>query len=199
MSGKAKGGNCMSSEFEQANEHLEHAAHEPHGKAHARPAIVIAIMAAALALAEFAAKDAQISYLTNHIAASDTWAQYQAKSVRRTVLTSEAELLQSLPATTDPAIQQRLAGARANADRMHSEPGADGMEQLAEKAHEQEHMRDHEMHRTHSLEIASGGLQIAIVLASISVVISLPVFMIVSIVLGCASAIYGLLGGLSVF
>jgi hypothetical protein len=73
------------------------------------------------------------------------------------------------------------------------------MEQLTEKAHAQEHLRDHEMHRTHTLEIASGGLQIAIVLASISVVIDLPLFMIASVTLGILSAIYGLLGGLSMF
>jgi hypothetical protein len=188
----------MSDEFEHAQEHLEHAAHEHGGTAHTRAAILIGIMAAALALTEFAAKDAQTSYLSNHIAASDTWGQYQAKSVRRTVLASEAEMLESLP-TSDPAIKKRMADALANADRMHSEPGADGMEQLSEKAHAQEHMRDHQMHRTHTLEIASGGLQIAIVLASISVVINLPIFMIVSIVLGLASAVYGMLGGLSLF
>jgi hypothetical protein len=189
----------MSNEFEHAQEHLEHAAEEHHGSGHTRAAILIGILAAALALTEFAAKDAQTGYLANHIAASDTWAQYQAKSVRRTVLSSEAELLQSLSTTTDPVIKKRIADALANADRMRSEPGADGMEQLAEKAHAQEHLRDHQMHRTHTLEIASGGLQIAIVLASISVVINLPIFMIVSIVLGVASAVYGLLGGLSMF
>jgi hypothetical protein len=188
----------MSEEFEQAHENLEHAAHGHSGKSHTRPAIIIGIMAAALALIEFAAKDAASNYLTNHIAASDTWAQYQAKAVRRAVLSSEAELLQSLPTANDPAIQKRIADAQANADRMRSEPGADGMEQLADKAHEQEHVRDHEMHRNHGLEIASGGLQISIVLASISVVVELPLFMIVSIVLGLASAIYGLLGGLSI-
>ena len=36
-------------------------------------------------------------YLTNHIAASDTWAQYQAKSVRRTILTAQADLLETMP------------------------------------------------------------------------------------------------------
>lgn len=188
----------MSEEFEQAHENLEHAAHGHSPKGHTRAAIIIAIMAAALALTEFAAKDAQTNYLTNHIAASDTWAQYQAKAVRRTVLTSEAELLQSLPASNDPQVQKRIADAQANAARMHSEPGADGMDQLAEKAHEQEHLRDHEMHRNHELEIASGGLQIAIVLASISVVIDVPLFMIASIALGLLSVIYGLLGGLSI-
>lgn len=59
----------MSEEFEQAHEHLEHAAHGHEGKGHTRSAIIIAVMAAALALIEFAAKDAQTNYLTNHIAA----------------------------------------------------------------------------------------------------------------------------------
>jgi hypothetical protein len=185
----------MSEEFEHAQEHLEHSTHN--SKGHTRAALIIAVMAAALALIEFAAKNAQTNYLTNHIAASDTWAQYQAKSVRRTVLTSEAEMLQSLPGATEPAAQRRIADALANAGRMRSEPGADGMQQLAEKAHIQEHLRDHEMHRTHALEVASGGLQISIVLASISVLIDLPLFMMASGVLGLVSALYGLLGALS--
>src|SRR3984885_9163189 len=126
----------MSEEFEHAQEHLEHAAHEHGGStSHTRAAIIIGIMAAVLAITEFVAKDAATDYLTNHIAASDTWAQYQAKSVRRTILTSEAEMLQSLPGATEPAVKQRIADALANAARMRSEPGADGMEQLAEKAH----------------------------------------------------------------
>ena len=186
----------MSEEFEHAQEHLEHSTHN--SKGHTRTALVIAVMAAALALIEFAAKDAQTNYLTNHIAASDTWAQYQAKAVRRTVLTSVAELLQSLPAAAEPGVKQRIADALANAGRMRSEPGGDGMEQLAERAHTQEHLRDHEMHRTHVLELASGGLQISIVLASISVVIDLPLFMVASVVFGSASALYGLLGAFSV-
>jgi hypothetical protein len=188
----------MSEEFEHAQEHLEHAAHE-HGGAtsHTRAAIIIGIMAAVLAITEFVAKDAATDYLTNHIAASDTWAQYQAKSVRRTILTAQADLLESMPSSNDPLIKKRIADARATAERMSSEPGADGMEQLSEKAHEQEHERDHAMHRNHILEIASGGLQIAIVLASISVVINLPAFMLVSVIVGGVSVVYALLGGFS--
>ena len=189
----------MSEQFEHAQEHLEHAAHEHgHSTSHTRAAIIIGIMAAVLAIMEFAAKDASSSYLTNHIAASDTWAQYQAKSVRRTILTAQADLLESLPGAGAPEVAKRIADARANAERMRSEPGSDGMEQLSEKAHEQEHEREHEMHRNHMLEIASGGLQIAIVLASISVVIDLPAFMMVSILVGCASVLYGVLGGFSI-
>jgi hypothetical protein len=188
----------MSEEFEHAHENLEHAAHG-HGPSKVKPtAIIIGVMAAALAITEFAAKDAQTSYLSNHIAASDTWAQYQAKSVRRAVLSSEADVLEGLPgAASNPTLQKQIAGAQANAERMRSEPGADGMEQLSEKAHEQEHLRDRAEHRSNVLDIASSGLQIAIVLASISVLVNLPIFVIVSVVLGLASVVYGILGATS--
>lgn len=188
----------MGSEFEHAQEHLEHAAHDDAHAGHPKStAILIAVMAAALALIEFAAKDAQTGYLSNHIAASDTWAQYEAKSVRKAIYLSNAEMLVSLPNASDPGIQKRLADARSSAARMQSELGSDGMEQLSEKAHEQEQERDHEMHRAHILEIASGGLQIAIVLSSIAILIGLPHFKIAGVVLAVAAAAYGLLGGLS--
>ncbi len=189
----------MSEEFEQAHESLEHATEGHEGQRHnRRAAIIIAIMAAFLALTEFAEKDAQTSYLSSHIEASDTWAQYQAKSVRHAVLNAEAEELESLPgATSDPAIRARIAAAQANASRMRSEPGADGMEQLMQRAHAVEHERDQQLRRKDILEVASGGLQIAIVLASISVVVDLPLLMFGSVALGLASAIYGLYGGLS--
>ncbi|MHB1937776.1 MAG: DUF4337 domain-containing protein [Acidobacteriaceae bacterium] len=189
----------MSEEFEQAHASLEHAT-EGHvsGRGNRRAAIIIAVMAAVLALTEFAEKDAQTSYLSNHILASDTWAQYQAKSIRRTMLSAEVEMLESGPrAATDPAIEGRIATARARADRMRSEPGADGMKQLMERAHAIEQRRDREQHRKDILEAASGGLQIAIVLASISVVVDLPLLMWGAIALGLVSALYGLYGGIS--
>ena len=189
----------MSDEFEQAHERLEHASERHEGSRHnRRAAIIIAVMAAFLALTEFAEKDAQTSYLANHILASDTWAQYQAKSIRMTVLNAEADTLQSdAKASTDPEIQRRIAAARSRAARMESEPGADGMKQLMERAHAVEQERDHELHRKDILEIASGGLQIAIVLASISVVVDMPLLMWVAMALGLASAAYGLYGGIS--
>lgn len=107
-------------------------------------------------------------------------------------------MLESGPgAATAPAIEGRIAAARARANRMRSEPGADGMEQLMERAHAIEHRRDREQHRKDILEAASGGLQIAIVLASISVVVDLPLLMWGAIALGLVSALYGLYGGIS--
>jgi hypothetical protein len=189
----------MSDDFEQAQDRLEEAVEgrEENKSSRRRTAIIIAVMAALLALCEFGEKDAQANYLSSQITASDIWAQYQAKSVRRAVLSAEADLLDGLPVASTPTAQERIAKARANAARMTSDPGADGMEQLKQRAHAQEHLRDHEERRKNMLETASGGLQIAIVLASISVVIDLPIFMAASVLLGLASAIYGLVGELA--
>lgn len=184
------------SELEMAQESLDHAteAHEhgsvPHAK---RAAIVIASLAAALALCEAAAKDAQTSFLTHHIAASDTWTQYQAKSGRFATLTATADILSSLPNAADIAVAQRRADALATAGRMRSEPGGDGMAQLSEQAHELEHVRDQDEHRHHGLEIASGGLQLAIVLVSVSVVTGLVSLMFGGGALGLVALVYGLL------
>jgi hypothetical protein len=54
------------------------------------------------------------------------------------------------------------------------------------------------MNRTHELEIANGGPQISIVLASISVEIEVPLFMIASIARVSLTRSNGLLGGLSI-
>lgn len=172
-----------------------------HGETHDRhpkgTTILIAVMAAALALVEFAAKDAQTGYISNHIAASDTWAQYQAKSIRKAIYLSDTVTLASLPDASDSAVQKRLEDARSKAARMQSEPGSDGMDQLAEKAHEREHERDHEMYRSHLLEIASGGLQIAIVLSSIAILIGLPHFKVAGVILAVVAVVCGLLGAMS--
>jgi len=181
----------------EVHEHIEHAAHGHEiAPAARRAAIIIAVLAAVLAITEFAAKGAQVAYLTDHIAASDTWTQYQGKANRRTTYEEMASVLDSLPGANGDA-QKRAATARAAAERMRSEPGADGMEQLAAQAHALEHERDHALHRTHGLETASGGLQIAIVLASISVVTGARMLMTGGIVLGLASALYALLASQS--
>lgn len=187
------------SELEMAQEGLEHATHEhghggaPHAK---RAAVVIAALAAALAVCETAAKDAQTSFLTHHIEASDTWTQYQAKSGRLATLSATANVLASLP-NAGADVAKRLADGAATAARLRSEPGGDGMQQLSDKAHGLEHLRDHDGHRHHGLEIASAGLQLAIVLVSVSVVTGLRSLMRGGGLLGAAAAVYGLLAGVS--
>lgn len=189
------------SQIEVAQESLEQATHAhahggvPHAK---KAAIIIATLASCLALCETAAKNAQTQFLAQHIAASNTWAQYQSKSGRRVTLTSTAAVLSSLPNAAEPDIAKRIADAQADARRMRSEPGADGMEQLAARATALEHDRDHAEHRHHGLEMASGALQLSIVLVSVSVITGTAALLVGGAALGVMAAFYGLLAAFAV-
>lgn len=160
----------MSESFERAHETI-HEAHEP---AHADPwargvAVLVSFLAAALALAEIGGKASLNAYLTHHIAVSDDWAFFQAKNLRAVVRETEVNVLESLP--QDAQIAERIKRAREYQARMRDDPqGGEGMKQLAEKAKAQEHERDEAFHRYHYYEYAVGSLEIAIVLASVSVV-----------------------------
>ncbi len=160
----------MSESMERAHEAIEE--HAPHGDPWARGvAVVISILAAALAMTEIGAKASQTAYITHHVALSNDWAFYQAKNLRSVVRTSEADLLASLPNAQDPAIQARIKQAQEYSARMRDDPtGGEGMKQLEVTAKQQEVQRDEAAHRYHNYEYAVGALEIAIVLASVSIV-----------------------------
>jgi hypothetical protein len=165
----------MSDSFETARDTIEHshhhAAHEAEGGGHARKiAVMVAILAAVLALSEMGEKGAQNAYLAHHISASDDFAFYQAKTLRSNMYNEQADLLASLPNGNDPAVMARAAGARAEAKRMDDDEKTLGRKQLLARAEHSQELRDHEFHRYHLFELVVSGLQIAIVLASVSVV-----------------------------
>ena len=160
----------MSDQMERAHETIEEDG--GHSDAWARGvAVLVSFLAAALALSEIGGKAAQNAYLTHHIALSNDWAFYQAKNLRSVMRTSEADLLASLQNAAEPAVQARIKEATEYAARMRDDPqGGEGMKQLAVTAKQQEIDRDEAEHRYHSYEYAVGALEIAIVLASVSVV-----------------------------
>ncbi len=187
----------MSETIEQAQEGLERAHHAAeHGGSDKSPrnvAILIAILAACLALSEMGEKAAQNSYLTHHISVSDTYAFMQAKNIRRAVYASSADVIDSTPGVgTDGA--KRAEKLRAEAARMADEPGSgDGAKQLLEKAKILAHDRDHAFHVYHQFELATGALQIAIVLASVSIVTRMPPLTYGAAALGGGAAVFGAL------
>jgi Domain of unknown function (DUF4337) len=160
----------VSESMERAHETIEGHAH--HTDPWARGvAVLVSVLAAALALTEIGGKAAQTAYLTHHVTLSNDWAFYQAKNLRAIVRTSEADLLASLPDAQDSSIQDRIKQAQDYAARMRDDPaGGEGMKQLAATAKQEETERDEAAHRYHNYEYAVGALEIAIVLASVSVV-----------------------------
>jgi hypothetical protein len=190
----------MSGTIEQAQEGMEradHAAgrHENAAKDHGprNVAIMIAILAAALALTEMGEKASQNRYLTHHISVSDTWAFFQAKNARATTYLTSADIIDSMPGA-DAEAHKRAERMRAEAARMNDDPkSGEGRKQLAEKATAESVQRDQAFHIYHQFELATGALQIAIVLASVSIVTRFKALTIAAALIGGVAAVFGLL------
>jgi len=175
------------SKIETAQEGIEHAHHaEVHGgdQSARMIAVLIAILAAALAISEMAAKSAQNEYMTKHIEVSNDWAFYQAKNVRATMHAAVAIMLAASPNAAEQIPQEAIRRAKAEEARLRDEPGGDGMKQLTERAHHAEHERDHAFHLYHVYEYVTGALQIAIVLASVAIVTRIKALAAVAMVFG---------------
>ena len=181
---------------EMAHENIEQVEH--HGGGHndssaRRVAVLIAVLAAVLAVAEMGEKSSQNAYLAHNIQASDSWAFFQAKNVRASVQRAAADIMESQPNSADPAVRKRIDAARADAARLRDDPvEGDGSKQIAEKAHAEEHLREHAFHRYHLFEIVVGALQISIVLSSVSVVTRVLALAYAAATIGTVAALFGL-------
>jgi len=141
-----------------------------------RIALLIAIIALCLALSETLGKSAQTESITKNVESSDLWTFYQAKTVRRTVVQTATEQANiQLAAISDPqqkaALEKQIDDWKAEVARMRSDPKTnEGAEQLSEHAKQTEEERDLATAKYHHFELASGAFQIAIVLASATII-----------------------------
>ena len=163
-----------------AHESMEHAEHAEHASgSNKKIALLIAVIALCLALSETLGKGAQTETISKNVEASNLWAFFQAKSIRRTSVQVAAEQGKlSLGSATDEAtkaaLQKQIDDWQKTAARYRSEPETgEGSEQLAERAKHAEHERDEAQAKYHHFELASAAFQIAIVLASATIITSI--------------------------
>lgn len=160
-----------------AHESMEHAEHAEHASGSNKTiALLISVIALFLAFSETLGKGAQTEALAKNVEASNLWAFFQAKSIRRTTVQTVADHARlSLGVTQDEAakaaLQKQIDDWQKTAQRYRSEPETgEGSEQLAERAKHAEHDRDLAMARYHHYEMASAAFQIGIVLASATII-----------------------------
>jgi len=151
-----------------------HVPHE-HGPENKKIAILIAVIAALLALSEMAGKGAQTHALSYQLEASDLWNFYQAKTIRQTVLRAAVGQLEAAepPSAPDAQAARKKHDERwkKDVDRYDSEPDTgEGRKELLDRAKKTEQQRDKALHQYHLFEYSSAIFQIAIVLASASIV-----------------------------
>jgi hypothetical protein len=166
-------------------------------------ALLIAVIALCLALSETLGKGAQTESISKNVEASNLWAFFQAKSIRRTVVETTAEHARlSLGTVGDDAakaaLQKQIDDWKKTAARYRSEPETkEGSEQLSERAKDAEHERDEATAKYHHYELASAAFQIGIVLASATIITGIVALAWISGILTLAGIAMTALGILS--
>ena len=170
-------------------------AHAPHGEhgGNKGVALLISVLALVLAFSETLGKSAQTAGLAYNIEASNLWAFFQAKTIRQTVLRTAAEELES--GNAGEAAKKQVAKWKETAQRYQSEPDTgEGREQLSARAKEAEKKRDRSMAAYHHYELASGAVQIAIVLASASIIAEIIALAWIGAGLGIVGVVFCVIG-----
>jgi hypothetical protein len=187
--------------------HGHGAGHGDHGPMEGRNKIIamlIAVIALFLAFSETLGKGAQTSALNYQIEASNLWNFFQAKNIRRTAtIVASEEMKADLATTTDEArkavLTKQIDEWTKTAARYRSEPEAaggkgEGTVELAKRAVEEQHKRDTALAKYHHFEVASAAFQIAIVLASSTVITGMIILTYLAAGLGILGVIFTAIG-----
>jgi hypothetical protein len=160
-----------------AHESMEQADHAKEASEENRNiALLIAVIALCLALSETLGKGAQTDSISRNVEASNLWAFFQAKSIRHTTVQTAAEQAKlgigtAADDATRAAVQKQIDEWQKTAARYRSDPkSGEGQEQLSERAKKAEEERDLATEKYHHFELASAAFQIAIVLASATII-----------------------------
>jgi hypothetical protein len=166
-----------------------------------RVALIIAILALLLALAEAGSKQAQHLSTESNIEASDLFNFYQAKRIRSAVAETAASALEATKAgVADPnaqaALDKQIASFKTTVANFEHDPKKpeDSLDKIQERAAQAIETRELANHRLERYELGSGLIQIAIVLASAAIITGIAALIWFSVVLGALGAILLALG-----
>lgn len=134
-------------------------------------ALLIAVLALFLAISETLSKAYQTEVITKQVEASNLWAFFQAKSIRKTSTDLAIQSAQIQPSADEAKTAAMIKRWTDASKRYDSEPETgEGRKELAARAVAAQKLGDVANHKYHNLEISSGVLQVAIVLASSSII-----------------------------
>ena len=134
-------------------------------------ALLIAILALCLAVSETLGKAYQTEVITKQVEASNLWAFFQAKSIRKTNTELALQTAQISPQAQEPKTVEQMNKWSGAIKRYDSEPETgEGRKELADRAKKAQRLAENAQHKYHNLEVSSGVLQVAIVLASSAII-----------------------------
>jgi uncharacterized protein DUF4337 len=175
-----------------------------------RAALIIAFMATLLAITSLGGGNAAEDMANNNIQASDTWAFYQAKSIRQTTMRVAADSLEAdlranpnMPPDARDFIQKKIDEYRATASRYEDEPDKDdpnnplkgeGRKQLTARAKDYEAQREEAAKKDPNFDFSEALFQIAIVLASVAILANSRMIVTAALIAGALATVLMLNG-----
>jgi len=166
-------------------------------------ALLIAVLALCLAFSETLGKSSQTNAISQNVEASNLWAFFQAKTIRATQLRTAADAMAvDAAAANDPtakaAREKQIDTWKKAAERYDSDPSTgEGRKELSERAKHAEEQRDFSFAKYHNFELASAAFQVAIVLASATIITGITVLAWLSGLLGIGGLAFMAIGILS--
>jgi Domain of unknown function (DUF4337) len=150
--------------------------------------VYIGILAVVLAICNVGGANAAKDATRANIEAANTWAFFQAKNIRRTAVNMAADELQlqllaqpSMPAEARKAFEAKIKEYKATADRLTTDPAKkEGLDELFAKGKALEVERDVALRKDPYFDWSQAFLQIAIVLASVHLIIGNPMLLALS-------------------
>jgi hypothetical protein len=160
-------------------------------------AVYIGVLAVALAICSVGAGNATKEATARNIEAANAWAFFQAKNIRRNDVRLQIDTLElqlatepALAASARAAIDDKLKTYRATEARLTSEPDTgEGVEELKVRGKTLEAERDRAMRKDPYFDYGQALLQIAIVLASVSIITGGSSLLVMSGLLAGAGAV----------
>lgn len=141
--------------------------------------LIIAILAVLVAMVTVLGHRTHTRAVLEQTRAADQWNEYQARKLRVQQTQSENTLLSLQPSVDATATQTRIATNKAQATKWQAE-----LDQDREKAHELETEVDHAEREAARFDLGEALLQIAIVLASITLLTRHQRYVITALLLG---------------
>lgn len=140
----------------------------------------IGALAVLLAICTMGGANSTKDATLNSVKATNMWAFFQAKNLRRNGLTLQIDQLDlmikanpAMPAAAKTDIEKKIAEYRATSDRLKSDPVTkEGLDELFPAAKTLEQERDLAMRRDPYFDFGQAFIQIAIVLASVALIVA---------------------------
>ncbi len=176
----------MSEELNELQEHAEHAKHDP---TLAPISVTMAILAVLVAVVTLIGRRAHTEEVVLQAKASDQWAYYQAKNIRRHEDEIVADVTSVQPTTDAAALVKLREKYSSEAERYK-----DDQQEIQDKANEMEAEVATERNRADRYDLAEVFLEVGLVITSITLLSGRRLFWMLGILLGVIGIVLAVTG-----